>query len=76
MVFDAIIERAGLADICEKVRTGQRLTSEDGMRLYACDDLPLLGYMANIVRERLNGDTTYYVNTPRVPSPRYTWWVG
>ncbi len=66
MVFDAIIERAGLADICEKVRTGQRLTSEDGMRLYACDDLPLLGYMANIVRERLNGDTTYYVRNQHI----------
>ena len=66
MVFDAILERAGLADICEKVRAGQRLSSDDGLRLYDCDDLPLLGYMANIVRERLNGDTTYYVRNQHI----------
>ena len=66
MVFDVILERAGLADICEKVRVGQRLTSDDGLRLYACDDLPLLGYMANIVRERINGDTTYYVRNQHI----------
>lgn len=66
MVFDAILERAGLADICEKVRAGQRLNSDDGVRLYACDDLPLLGYMANIVRERLNGNTTYYVRNQHI----------
>ena len=66
VVFDVIIENAGLADIYEKVRAGQRLTNDEGLRLYACDDLPLLGYMANIVRERINGDTTYYVRNQHI----------
>ena len=66
MVFDVIIERAGLADVYEKVRAGQRLTGDDGLRLYACDDLPLLGYMANIVRERINGSATYYVRNQHI----------
>ena len=66
MVFDAIIEHAGLADIYEKVRAGERLTGDDGLRLYACDNLPLLGYMANIMRERVNGDITYYVRNQHI----------
>ena len=69
MVFDGIIERAGLADIHAKVQAGERLSAEDGLRLYASDDLPILGYMANVVRERLNGDTTYYVRAIEAASP-------
>ncbi len=66
MAFDDIVERAGLADIYEKIRVGHRLDSDDGTRLYDCDDLPVLGYMANIVRERLNGNTTYYVRNQHI----------
>ena len=58
MVFAAIIERAGLADIHDKVRAGQRLSADDGLRLYASDELPILGYLANMVRERLSADST------------------
>ena len=66
MVFDAIIERAGLADIHDKVRSGERLSTDDGLRLYASDDLPILGYLANIVRERLSADATYYVRNQHI----------
>ena len=66
MAFDDIVERAGLADIYEKIRVGHRLDSDDGARLYDCDNLPVLGYMANIVRERLNGNTTYYVRNQHI----------
>ena len=54
----------GLAAIREKVEAGQRLSFEDGMTLEASSDLFALGTMANLVRERYNGNFGYYnVNT-------------
>jgi aminodeoxyfutalosine synthase len=49
-----------LRPILEKVETGQRLTFEDGVIMYRSADVLALGYMANLVRERLHGDTTYF----------------
>ena len=66
MIYDDLIDRAGLADIHDKVLAEQRLSLDDGLRLYACDDLPVLGYLANIVRERKNGDTAYYVRNQHI----------
>ncbi|HEX4139662.1 MAG TPA: hypothetical protein VHY09_04895 [Candidatus Methylacidiphilales bacterium] len=48
--MDKIIARAGLTDIAEKVFAAQRLTPEEGLRLYATKDLNALGYLANHVR--------------------------
>jgi aminodeoxyfutalosine synthase len=39
---------------------GQRLSSDDGLVLYETSDILALGYLANIVRERINGNTTYF----------------
>ena len=66
MIYDDLIGRAGLADVHDKVLAGQRLSLDDGLRLYACDELPILGYMANIVRERKSGDTAYYVRNQHI----------
>ena len=66
MIYEDLIGRAGLADIHDKVLTEQRLSLDDGLRLYACDDLPVLGYLANIVRERKSGDTAYYVRNQHI----------
>ena len=66
MIYDDLIGRAGLADIYDKVLAGQRLSLDDGQRLYACDELPVLGYLANIVRERKSGDTAYYVRNQHI----------
>ncbi len=52
---------AGLEDIFEKVRTGERLTRDDGLRLYNTNNLLGLGYLANMVREKINGSNTYFV---------------
>ncbi len=50
--------------IREKVEAGKRLSFEDGMALEASNDLFALGSMADLVRERYNGNFTYYnVNT-------------
>jgi aminodeoxyfutalosine synthase len=55
-----IIEDPRLKPICEKVETGARLSERDGMELYRSHDLLAIGYMANLVRERLHGDRTYF----------------
>lgn len=49
-----------LKDIAEKVYNQQRLSFEDGVRLFNSDDLLTVGQLANHVRERINGDITYY----------------
>ena len=55
---------AVLRAIEDKVRAGQRLSVDDGLALEACPDLFFLGEMANLVRERRNGNYAYYnVNT-------------
>jgi aminodeoxyfutalosine synthase len=54
------IRRGPLADIFEKVEAGDRLSFEEGVRLYRTDDIAGLGHMANLVRERMHGDATYY----------------
>src|SRR5947209_13114581 len=51
---------ARLAAIREKVGAGQRLSFDDGVFLYEEADLFTLGELANVVRERKNGNNTYY----------------
>jgi aminodeoxyfutalosine synthase len=46
--------------ISEKVFAGKRITSEEGLRLYEEADLGLLATLANAVRERLNGNVTFF----------------
>lgn len=50
------------AAIAEKVHAGQRLSREDGIRLFEAD-LFTLGTLADAVRKRLHGDRTYYTHT-------------
>ncbi len=60
---------ARLSVIREKVEAGQRLSFEDGVFLYEHGDLFTLGELANIVRERKNGNVAYYnVNTHLNPT--------
>ena len=49
-----------LRQIHEKVKAGERLSFEDGVALYRTTDILGVGYLANLVRERLHGDTTYF----------------
>jgi aminodeoxyfutalosine synthase len=60
------IEAAGLGEIYEKVSREERLTFEDGLQLYAAPDLNAVGFLANIVRERKNGNTAYWVRNQHV----------
>lgn len=49
-----------LKPIAEKVESGARLSFEDGLALFESNDLIAIGAMANLVREKVNGDFTYY----------------
>jgi aminodeoxyfutalosine synthase len=49
-----------LSDIAAKVDAGERLTVDDGRRLFASRDVWAIGRMADTVRRRLHGDAAYY----------------
>jgi aminodeoxyfutalosine synthase len=59
-----------LTPIREKVEAGERLTLDDGILLYQREvPLPELGELANLVRERKNGNFAYYnINTHLNPT--------
>jgi aminodeoxyfutalosine synthase len=54
-----------LKEIQQKVENGIRLTLEDGLSLYDAD-LNAIGYLANIVRERMCGDVAWYVRNQHI----------
>jgi aminodeoxyfutalosine synthase len=49
-----------LKEIAKKVLNDVRITKEDGIYLYEKADLAFLGVLANYVREKKNGDNTYF----------------
>ena len=53
-------EDSRLDPIRVKVAGGQRLSADDGLTLYRTPDLLGIGWIANTVRERLHGNTTYF----------------
>ncbi len=57
----SILERSKIADIGEKVFANQRLSEAEALRLFDVRDLNALGYLANHVRERKNGNVATYV---------------
>jgi aminodeoxyfutalosine synthase len=54
--FDAL----GLSDIARKLDRDERLSGDDGVRLFACPDLHALGWLANREREKRHAGRTYY----------------
>ncbi|OGR17283.1 MAG: aminofutalosine synthase MqnE [Desulfobacterales bacterium GWB2_56_26] len=59
--MNTYIQKAGLGKILEKVDAGERLSLADGLQLYQSQDILAVGYLANIVRNRQNGDNTYFI---------------
>ncbi len=57
---------AGLTNIYEKVMRVERLNADDCLQLYQTPDLNAIGALANIVRERMSGDKTYYVRNQHI----------
>jgi len=53
--------RLGLGCVFEKVMNGERLSIDDGRKLFACEDINALGALAHHVRTCMHNDSTYYV---------------
>jgi aminodeoxyfutalosine synthase len=53
-------EGASLKFIAEKVYSGQRISFEEGVHLFEKGELGFLGKLANFVREKKNGNTTFF----------------
>jgi aminodeoxyfutalosine synthase len=53
-------EDSRLEPIRRKVEAGERLSYDDGITLFRSVDLLGVGWMANLVRERMNGNRTYF----------------
>src|SRR6266481_700095 len=51
---------ANLLPVAAKVAQGERLSFEDGVTLYRSGDILAVGWLANLVRERLHGNTAYF----------------
>jgi aminodeoxyfutalosine synthase len=58
--MEVYFEDSRLKAIRDKVQDGERLSFEDGIALNRTNDLLGLGYLANVVRERLHGNNTYF----------------
>jgi aminodeoxyfutalosine synthase len=54
------LHAAGLAGIDDKLQAGERLTLEDGVRLFDAPDLLAVGWLANREREKRHGARTYF----------------
>jgi len=51
-----IFDGTGLENIAARVQAGERLSAADGVRLYTSPHLTAVGALADVVRERLNGN--------------------
>lgn len=62
----ARLEAAGLTAIAARLERGERLTFDDGMRLFETTDLLAVGWLANRERERRHGSRTYFNHNLRL----------
>lgn len=60
-LMESRLAASGLDKIYRKILDGSRLDFCDGLALYRTDDLTSVAFLANLVRERLSGNLTYFV---------------
>jgi aminodeoxyfutalosine synthase len=60
------LRSAGLADVADKVEARQRLTFDDGVRLFETPEHLGVGWLANRERERRHGTRTYFNHNLRL----------
>ncbi|MBC7534066.1 MAG: aminofutalosine synthase MqnE [Ferruginibacter sp.] len=51
---------SGLKSIAQKIKSGQRISDEDCLVLFEHGSLAFVGSLANLIREKLHGDKTYF----------------
>ena len=56
-----LVHDSTLNSIAAKVAAGQRLTDDDGERLFGSQDIHGIGRLADLVRRRMHGDRAYYI---------------
>jgi aminodeoxyfutalosine synthase len=54
------LRAAGLAEIDKKLQAGERLSLDDGLRLFDVPDLLAVGWLANREREKRHGARTFF----------------
>ncbi|MDR3319822.1 MAG: aminofutalosine synthase MqnE [Desulfovibrio sp.] len=54
-------DKLGLSSIYDKVRSGRRLSFDDGLTLFACPDVTAVGALAMHTRVRLHRNAVFYV---------------
>lgn len=59
--MQSLFAQSELSDLIEKVENGERLDFNAGVRILNSQELLAIGYMANLIRERKNGNTTYFI---------------
>ncbi len=59
--MNKLLAGSKLLDIVAKVERDERLNREDGIRLMKSGELLTLGYMADLVRQRKNGNYGYFI---------------
>jgi aminodeoxyfutalosine synthase len=60
-LMESRLTASGLDKVYRKILDGVRLDVCDGLALYQTRDLTSVAFLANLVRERLNGNLTYFV---------------
>jgi aminodeoxyfutalosine synthase len=55
------LDYGDLTDIAAKVLAGIRLTRDDGIKLFESSDLLGIGRLANLVRQRKNGNKAFFI---------------
>lgn len=55
-----------LTDVHERVQAGERLSREDGIRLFESSDILQIGYLANIIKQRKTEDAVYFITNRHV----------
>ena len=61
LLIPEIVEDKNLIPIAEKVLSGERLSFEDGLRLFETTDILTLGRLADYVNRKKNGKLVYFV---------------
>ncbi len=57
---------SSLSEVWEKVQEGERLTLQDGLRLYRTEDLIGLGRLAHSVQQARSGEAVYFVLNQKI----------
>ncbi|MHC4223647.1 MAG: radical SAM protein, partial [Planctomycetota bacterium] len=65
-MIPAVFQDSDLRDVLEKSAAGERLSYEDGVRIFRSDDLAALGWAANRMREERHGEIAYYLKNRHI----------